>query len=438
MKTPYPFQAEAIERGMQRNLLITDKCGLGKKLTALEIARRLSLSIRRPILVVTTKRDKYQWRREILEQDPDATVLIGGVSPIYLPGEDVEVFWLVLHYEALVRHKTGLRRLQWGTIIADEGHNIKNRQAQRSSAIKGIKAVRKLVLTGTPIENTPADLWNPLDFLYPRQFGDFYEFRDAWERAYEDERGYRVRLPGVTRPEALAELLAPFTFSRTKEEVAKDLPPNIIKRQIVKPTKAQAMTYNRIVRREDILVELPEMEDTMFIGSKLAELVRLQQVLTDPRLVGSVIPSAKLEWVRDWRADNPDEPVIIFTNFRDTALRLAKELDAHAIVGGVPIPEVFSKPTLVGTIAAASEALDLGWVRTSIFVDVNWRQILNQQAIDRIHRINITEPKQTIFLYTPGGIDELMLEAFEAKWSETEILNAWLRKASAELNSFEN
>lgn len=427
MRNPYQYQVPAIELGKSANLLLNDECGLGKKFVCIQIAHHMLTTTQQPNLVVTVKRDAYQWKKEIIADFPTSTVVIGGVDPIMLPGDNN--WWLILHYEALVRHSRPLTRIKWATIILDEGHYIKNWQAQRSRAAKRLKAHRKVVATGTPLDKTPEDLWSPLDFLYPATYhGTLRAFREKYVKTKVTRDGLEYSIIGCKQPQTLARELAPFMLARTKDEVAPDLPPNIQKTVHIELTGQQAAIYRRIKRSVDIEVIGPELDNPMFIPSRLAQLIRLQQVALDPTMLNLTSDAAKLEWLYDWRHDNPDEPLIVFTTFRDTAQKVSRALDAHLIMGGVKLPTHWTKPTIVGTIGAASEALDLGWVRTGIFLDVSWKSSKMTQAISRIHRINNTAPCQTIFLIAHNTVDEVMLEAVEKKWDAYSVIREYVAR----------
>src|SRR5678810_978030 len=294
-KTAYPFQEQAIQVGLDRNLFLNDECGLGKKLTMLEVARRLREVYKLPTLVVTVKRDILQWQREIEAQDPSIPIVTGMVgAPLWVP--NVDDWWLILHYEALVNHVKGLSRVKFGTVILDEGHHIKSWQAQRTKAAKRLKALRKIVGTGTPMDRSPADLWSQLDFLYPETYrGARRAFCDRHERAFTDFSGYRRVLPGVKSATMLSQELAPFTFARTKKDVAPDLPPNIEKVVHIELTGAQATLYRRIQHATDIIVTDESLADPIMVGTALAQIVREQQAALDPSLLGSNAEAAKLE-----------------------------------------------------------------------------------------------------------------------------------------------
>src|SRR5438034_4253423 len=130
---------------MERNMFLADSCGLGKKLMCLEIAKGVQQSLHLPTLVVSIKQDVWQWKREVELQYPSTDVTIGTVDPIVVP--DIPDWWLVLHYEAMVRHVKALSRIKFGTIVLDEGHYIKSPHAQRSKASKKLRAFRKIVAT---------------------------------------------------------------------------------------------------------------------------------------------------------------------------------------------------------------------------------------------------------------------------------------------------
>lgn len=431
MKTPYPFQELAIERGLERNVFINDECGLGKKIMALEIGRRLQATVNLPVLVITVKPDVAQWIEELSQQSPGTPVWKGDAGPLALPSG--RQWWLVMHYEAMVRHISGLCRVRWGIIILDEAHYIQTWTAARSRAVKKLKAYRKVALTGTPMDKTPKDLWSPLEWLYPEQYrGRFRAFREQHCKTYIDGWGREQSLPGARDPQALAAELAPFTFARTKDEVAPDLPPNIIKQVKIDLEGPQHSLYRRIKRSTDILVKGPELNSTLHIPTQMTHLLKLHQVAVDPELVDSTADSAKLAWLYAWREGNPNEPLLVFTNYRKVAQKVAQKLNAHLVMGGSLPPTRWTKRTVVATVGAAAEALDLGWVRTAIFLDCSYKSRKMNQAIARVHRITNTEPCETIYLTARNTVDEIIHTAFTEKWEEWQVIRAYVAQSERE------
>ena len=440
-KVPYQFQTEAIAVAAVNSVLIGDECGLGKTLMAVEASRYLTPG---PRLVVCPNPAKGQWRQEIIGQLPDSIVYVfgkAGRAPEDFKWEVIEAgytVWVIIHYEALLKIGLQLAQYDWSLVVADEAHRIKNRKAKRTLHLKRIKAERKMALTGTLLEKWVGDLWSVLNWLYPKTWTSFWSFRG---RYVEEKRHPFLGFMEIIGPKNLEELaghIGPYTFRRTKEGVAPDLPPKIMTRVPIELTVQQAKLYDKIAASRDIEVDLTEVTEgelgVMVIKNTLAQIIKCQQAVVDPLLLNTSIESAKINYAVEYTMDNPDEPIIIFSRFRDTAIRLAGRLDASLLVGGVKNPTVAiaafltgKKRILVGTIAAMGEGLNLQRAKTAIFLDQEWSTIKMQQAVDRIHRIDIDEPKNIIYLYSEGTVDELVLQALDRKWSEAELVFRYLQ-----------
>ena len=104
--------------------------------------------------------------------------------------------------------------------MLDEAQHIKNRQTQNAQAVKAVRARHRLVLTGTPLENSVLDLWSIFDFLMPGYLGPAQDFRERYEMAI-------VRDKNSAAQARLARRLRPFLLRRLKREVAADLPEKI-------------------------------------------------------------------------------------------------------------------------------------------------------------------------------------------------------------------
>lgn len=475
MKEPYKYQEVAIQKALERSMLIADACGLGKTLTGVEIGKRLqeapdmkSLGA----LVVCSKNKRADWIEEITGQECSGTIL-----SLQNKKQDVTLlenllkpcgpFWLVLHYEALVKYQKILAKIPWLLIIADEAQKIMNRKALRTKALKKLNAYRKVALTGTPMEYHTANAWSLINWLYPSGYGDelkhlitngydkryftsYWAFVDQFVDMRFNYLGYRY-IAGNKNVDQFSQLIKPFFIRRLKTDpdVAPDLPPNIPKTILLEMESNQRTLYKRIDKADDIVVDLSDLvkidpntyDDNDYhsqvikpvvIRKAIAKIIKLQQVTCHPSLLDenlSSIMSAKMRWVVDFVEENPDESIVFFTLFRNAALWLAKEIDADVAIGGVDSPVDFltgKKKRLVGTLAYMAEGLNLQRASTAVFVDSHWSSILMSQAIDRIHRIDITEPKYTIYLYTKGTVDMLVKKAYERKWNQIDMVYQYL------------
>ncbi len=435
MLQPYPHQSEAISVGAQRNLLCADKCGLGKTLIGIETARIVQKDHPHPILVVCTKGARLQWEYAIREQlsnalSNTATHILDRVSDYDFVGEGTDsTDWFIIHYAALRKLVKDdlLARTYFSTIILDEAHRIKNRRAQQTRGVKKLVSYRKVCLTATPIEKAPDELWSLLNFLYRDRFRGYYGFK---ARFVEIEKhpwfGYE-QVIGPKNVEELARLLSGIFIQRTKEEVREDMPPLTSSRIPVDTNPRLLRAYNEVKTAGDILVEVTGLDDELLILNAMAKITKLRQLLSNGL---GTFTSEKQEYVVDYITNNPDESVIIFTAFRKTAKELAGRLSVPCIIGqhsNIDIQQ--QKPqVLVGTIRKLGESHDLPWIDTAIFVDSEWSTVLMEQARDRIHRINIISPKQALFLYHPGTVDELVFSALDEKWANLEIVQEYIRR----------
>jgi len=425
MKTPYPFQVEAVHKALKTNgFLVADDCGLGKTITAIEIAKasRAKYWSTGPwrCLVVVPPSLILQWVDAIQDQDPGWRVHVPGRIPYnYLATTGYMVMsYYDLHHDGTFK---GLCGLIWDAMIIDEAHRIKNRKSKTSYFVKQINAARKVALTGTPMEKNPADLWSILNFFDPETFSTYW----GWVmRNLEVKEGYfaKYEVGGPKDVVAFGKMLKPYMIRRTKEEVAPELPEKIVIDQHVALSPDQEELYFDIRKQTDI--EVHAQGKVMRIPNALAMLVRLQQVSSYPPLLDLKAKSGKLLWVDEFLEDHPGEPTVIFTKFRGTAEHLAEKYGASLIIGGDRRYEKGAK-ILVGTIDAMGEGLNLQWAKHAIFVDAHWSTIKMTQAMDRIHRIDIKEPKN-IYLLWSCREDKLVLDAIDKKWTEAELVYYFL------------
>lgn len=405
--------------------LIADECGLGKTITAIEIvktARKLyGEGVDYRTMVVCPPSLILQWIDAINDQDPGQAVHVPGrVSYKYA---EIAGYVIMTYYDFLDPHtETRLGGLVWDCMIADEAHRIKNRKAKTTLAIKKVTAARKVALTGTPMERTAADLWSVLNFLDNEAFPAYWGWvmNNLVVTAGYFEK-YQIGEP--KDPEAFGAMLAPYMIRRTKEEVASQLPEKIVIEEHVAMSDKQQALYNQLKHSRDIEVDVGDKK--LLIKNVLSLITRLQQISSYPPLLGfDKCESGKLLWLKDFLTDHPDEGTVIFTRFRDTAIHLAEELKCSIIIGGERTL-VENATRLVGTIDAMGEGLNLQWAKNAIFLDAHWSTIKMTQAIDRIHRIDIKEPKNIYLLWSTRE-DKLVLDALNRKWSEAELVYYFL------------
>ncbi|MEO2237248.1 MAG: DEAD/DEAH box helicase, partial [Candidatus Poseidoniia archaeon] len=218
-----PYQRAAIAFGMSHpSVLIADEMGPGKTIEALGIINT-DPKVKR-VLIVCPASLKLNWARECERWLVDrGTVGIAGKT---FP-EDADV--VIINYDILGKWKSKLRKT-FDVLVADECHYVKNKEAKRSKALYGVKAKRKLFLTGTPILNRPVELWTIVSSLAPEEFDHFWTFAKRYCKPVKNRFGWEFT--GATNLDELHERLrSTIMVRRTKAQVLPDLPPK--RRQVI-------------------------------------------------------------------------------------------------------------------------------------------------------------------------------------------------------------
>lgn len=433
MKTPRPYQIESINAAIDHNVLIADECGLGKTYQAVRAVdlfqEALSGKQRQlPVLVVCRKRARQQWADEISEETSHVAIILDRALTTPITVTKVPL-WIITHYESITRNVDMWQKAgPYAAVILDEAHVIKGgmsgrKTTQITAAMNKLRALRKIALTGTPIDRSAAEAWSILHWLYPERYRSYWRFFDQYAN-YEVVwigKGRHVRKPaaGCRDPEGFAREISGFTFQRTKARVLPQLPPKIEKAVLLDLEGYQKEIYEAVDQCNDI--ECKISTGTLFIPNELSKLTLLQQITSHSYTsINSndecEINSVKLDWLVDYLNDNLTIPMVIFTRFN---------LSRHYIEGVIKTTK-HNNRVLVGTIDGIGESLNLQWASVAIFYDLHWSSIKMTQAINRIHRMDITESKYIIYLIARNTIDELMMQSIENKWSERELVQWYL------------
>nr|CAB3226362.1 TATA-binding protein-associated factor 172 [Phallusia mammillata] len=175
---------------------------------------------------------------------------------------------VIASYEVVRNDVTFFSKLEWNYCVLDEGHAIRNGKSKISQCVKTLVSNHRLILTGTPIQNSVLELWSLFDFLVPGFLGSEQEFnarftkpilasRDAKNSSKEQEEG-------VIAMEALHRQVLPFMLRRMKEDVLKDLPPKIIQDYYCDLSPLQLQLYEDFAKsqaRKDAETSISKVDD---------------------------------------------------------------------------------------------------------------------------------------------------------------------------------
>lgn len=406
------------------NGILADEMGLGKTIQALSAI--LSTTLGQVSLVICPKTLLYNWAAEIdkFHTNIPFAIVDGNKTTRMeiLSNPNVQLF--IMSYSMVLGDVAYLKNMEFEWIVLDEAQNIKNVSAQRTSAIKKLKSKHRLALTGTPIENNLTELWSIFDFLNPGYLGTLNKFKQNYLPA-EGE---------ITARLSLSRMVAPFMLRRIKKDVLLELPDKQEQISWCKLTTLQEKLYLQILDmvHKKLLPEGKEMPSYIHI---LAALTKLRQVCNHPHLAnGDILPeleaSSKLEQLLELvtEATNAGHKVLIFSQFVQMLSIIRKVLEAKSLpycyLDGqtkdrvTPIKSFETNPEIklfLISLKAGGTGLNLTAADTVILYDPWWNPMVENQAIDRTHRIGQTHKVQVFRLITKGTVEEKILQLQQNK-----------------------
>lgn len=404
---PYPYQLEGIAFLMPRHAaLLADEMGLGKTAQAILSLRLLfHAGLIRRGLVVCPKPLVSNWSRELRAWAEDLPFeVIGGNT------RERRSCWLVsncplkvVNYELLTRDAAFLadESVRFDVVVLDEAQRIKNRESKTAQVVRSIRRDRSWALTGTPIENKPDDLVSLFAFVDPG------------------------RVPADTPAKRLPQLTGDCILRRTKEDVLSDLPPKTIRDAYLELTPAQRQSY--VLAEKEGVIQLNDLGETITIQHVFELVMRLKQICNFDPLTGQ---SAKLEQLQADLSEIAESgrKALVFSQWVEPLEILAKALaflgplQFHGRVPARERQQVLdrfrsdpSKHVILMSYGAGSVGLNLQFTNYVFLFDRWWNPAVEDQAINRAHRIGQREPVFVTRFITPGTIEGRIAEVLDRK-----------------------
>ena len=407
--------------------ILADDMGLGKTVQTLAhlALEKQQGRLQKPSLIVAPVSTLGNWQQELHRFAPelDCLVLHGsrrresfqliGKVDVVITGYPL----LQLDSEVLLAHDYYL-------IILDEAQTIKNPRAKVSAMARALRAEHRLALTGTPVENHLGELWSLFDFAQPGLLGEERQFQRHYRTPIEKD-GHR------TRARALAQRVAPFLLRRTKDAVARELPPKTEIVETIALDERQRDFYDgiRLASHRQIQELVRQQGLARSQITILDALLKLRQACCDPRLLAVAdakedVPSAKLEWLSDTLPElvEAGRCVLLFSQFT-SMLRL---IEQAVTALGIPYclltgatqnrTEVIARfqsgdvPLFLISLKAGGTGLNLTAADTVIHYDPWWNPAVEAQATDRAHRIGQDKPVFVYKLIAQGTVEERILQ----------------------------
>lgn len=437
-----PYQAEGVKwmAGLaqrQWHGLLADDMGLGKTLQALAFCAwlRETEELRAPALVVCPTSLVANWLREAARFTPHLRTLdLTGPDRAERRAAMKQADLVVTSYAILRRDLESFRAEEFSLVVLDEAQHIKNRGSQNAQSAKALRARHRLILTGTPLENSALDLWSLFDFLLPGYLGTAADFRERYEMPLNRGEAPRVMA-------RLRQRVRPFFLRRTKEEVLPDLPPKLEHLTLCELSDEQREVYRTLLAqgRREVFDRSGKSGGGRDRIAVLTTLLRLRQVCCHLDLLprGDVPriwkePSIKLERTFELidEAIDGGHRVLLFSQFVQALHLLRNEakrrdlrfcyLDGQTVERQAEVDRFQNDagiPLFLISLKAGGTGLNLTGADTVIHFDPWWNPAVEDQATSRAHRLGQAKSVQAYKLIAAGTVEE-KIQAMQARKRE--------------------
>ncbi len=418
--------------------ILADDMGLGKTLQVIALlSSNLKDKKRKPSIVVCPSSLVLNWKAEVNKWCNKIKVLIvkGIAENRHNQIKDIEKYDLVItSYDLLKRDIENYEDKKFKYIIADEAQYIKNSTTQNATALKLLDGENKFALTGTPIENSVAELWSIFDFIMPNYLYNYNKFKKKFEQPI-------IKEEDVEALNRLKTLINPFILRRIKKDVLTELPEKNITIMNNEMSDEQEKIYlSYLAQTQKEISE--ELSQNGFEKSKfkiLMLLTRLRQICCHPKLFIDNYKgeSGKLNQCLDIIDDaiESGHKILLFSSYTSMFDILEKELEKkkinyYKLTGGtkvdkrVEMVDNFNKDDNIKlfliSLKAGGTGLNLTSADVVIHYDPWWNVSSENQATDRAYRIGQKNSVQVYKLITTNSIEEKInaLQEKKAKISE--------------------
>jgi SNF2 family DNA or RNA helicase len=404
---PFPYQFEGVAFLYPRfAAILADEMGLGKTMQAITAIRLLlRASEMRSVLLVCPKPLVTNWRREFNVWAPEIPICIieGDQAKRHWQWSELNSPVKIANYELLMRDREVLlgQGTHFDLVVLDEAQRIKNRSSTTSEICRSITRARSWALTGTPIENSSEDLVGIFEFLSP---------------------GY---LHSGMTARRMAKAAGDYILRRTKEMVLKDMPPKLFRDAEIDLSPEQWNSYKKA--EDEGVICLEHLGEELTIQHVFELVLRLKQICNFDPATGTSSKFERLEADLEEVAAS-GQKAIIFSQWVETLVRLKHRLSHFGVLeyhGQIPsnrrdqvlarFREDPSVHVILMSYGAGAVGLNLQFCRYVFLFDRWWNPAVEDQAINRAHRIGCAGSVTVSRMLTLGTIEERINHVLEEK-----------------------
>ncbi|KAG8370177.1 hypothetical protein BUALT_Bualt14G0090100 [Buddleja alternifolia] len=461
-----PYQIEGLQWMLSLfnnnlNGILADEMGLGKTIQTISLIAYLmeNKGVTGPHLIVAPKAVLPNWVNEFTTWAPSISAVLydGRLDERKAMREECsgegKFNVLITHYDLIIRDKAFLRKIHWHYLIVDEGHRLKNYDCVLArTLVSGYRIRRRLLLTGTPIQNSLQELWSLLNFLLPTIFNSVENFEEWFNAPFADKCDVSLtdeeQLLVIRR---LHHVIRPFILRRKKDEVEKFLPSKV---QVI--LKCDLSAWQRAYYQQVTEMGRVGLAHGSGKSKSLQNLtMQLRKCCNHPYLfLGDYFMQRSEDIVRSSgkfelldrllpKLHKAGHRVLLFSQMTKLMTILGDylklkgfqflRLDGTTNTGdrGKLLKE-FNAPDspyfifLLST-RAGGLGLNLQTADTVIIFDSDWNPQMDQQAEDRAHRIGQKKEVRVFVLVSVGSVEEVILERAKQKMGiDAKVIQAGL------------
>ena len=402
--------------------ILADDMGLGKTLQVIALlCAEYEREVDKPSLIVTPSSLVFNWQAEFERFAPHLRVLTmtGTVSERSKKLSTLNNYDVILTSYDLLRRDIKEYEAAFKYVILDEAHYIKNQATQNAKAVKKLNGEIRFALTGTPLENSIADVWSIFDFILPGYLLSYAKFKKQYENPIIKDKDEKL----LAR---VHQLVAPFILRRLKKDVLTELPDKVESVVYCELDKAQRKLYEAtlISMNKELQAELGEGNEGQSRMKMLAMLTRLRQLCCHPALYleNYKDESAKLNLCLELIQECKDSGhrMLLFSQFTSMFDLIAPKLDELGISYFTLTGETKSEQRValanrfnegeadvfLISLKAGGTGLNLTGADVVIHYDPWWNMSAQNQATDRAYRMGQQNKVQVYKLIAKDTIEE--------------------------------
>ncbi len=408
--------------------ILADDMGLGKTVQMIAVMESMKGS-EHPSIVICPSSILLNWSDEIekFSKDLKSLCIMGNKmerDELIASMDDYDV--IITSYDYLRRDIDLYESKEFELLVLDEAQYIKNHQSVNAKSVKKLNGKYRFALTGTPIENTLAELWSIFDFLMPGYLYDYGHFTELFERPI-------VRDGDLEAQARLKKLIEPFILRRLKKDVLKELPDKIETNLKIEFSKEEKKLYYAHLAQVNEDLKLQVSQGHVNQITVLSMLTKLRQICCEPRIlfedIGDVSSKmlGAIDLIETLRSNK--QKILLFSSFTSVLDLLAQELkdrgiSYYSLTGSTPKEtrrdlvskfQVDDTEVFLISLKAGGTGINLTSAQAVIHFDPWWNVSAQNQATDRAYRIGQDNNVQVFKLIMKDSIEEKIIELQEKK-----------------------